>query len=184
MAGWVWVVVWAVALAVPMTLLAAGHLLALPIPAADVVERKTAAFDLRVTHVLSGDCGCSIQIARWLAERDDVGGDAVLWVGPHDEAADALVAAGYAMTRIDGDDLFAEHGITGTPCLLIHDADNALRYRGGYAPRRPVSPSDLADRSLLARIAAGERVEQHPAFGCASYGPTREQLDPFELKRR
>jgi hypothetical protein len=157
-----------------------------PPPVKDGATRpaSTNSAAWRMVHVLAADCGCSAAVVEHLARRqtDSSAVEEVWLVGENTAWQETLTHAGFIVKPTTATDLETLHGLQGAPWLLIRDATGALRYSGGYAENTPRRGAALADRSLLARLQAGESPRPLPAFGCATGRDLRSALDPFGLK--
>ena len=178
---------WFVAISLPAMAWMAAHYVPLPPPPVKASTKPLPAASgsaWRVVHVLAADCGCSASVAEHLVRRqaDATAVEEVWLVGGNSAWQQKLTAAGFIVEPTTSADLETLHGLQGAPWLLIHDATGALRYSGGYAETTPRRGAALADRSLLARLQAGETPEPLPAFGCATGRSLRSALDPIGLK--
>jgi hypothetical protein len=178
--------VWAVAVSVPMTFLMAGHTLPLPLVPASPGMTMTKPGDGRwqAVHILVADCPCSEYVARYLTHRGprkDLNeqvwllGGAAAWESP-------LEQAGFLVEHRDAEEVAAQLGIEGGPWLRLISPAGVVAYSGGYAPRRPGSPTEICDLALWQAVAHGQTVEPYPAYGCAASRWLRQTIDPLHIK--
>jgi len=156
----------------------AQHVVPLPTahPTARAADQRP-----RATHVLGADCGCSAAIGRDLAQRGPrPGWQEEVWLLSSEEtlAAD-LRRAGFSVQARDADAVARDQGIQGAPWLVLHTADGAVAYSGGYARLRPGLPGyENLEADLMAAVAAGAQPESLRAYGCATSQAWRDRLAP------
>lgn len=179
---------WVVALTVLVATTMAGHLLALPRPARDdravaaLVARVAGGAPLRgwtVTHVLYAGCACSRRIVAQLVARPRVPWiteQVALVPDPGDDVAATLRAAGLRVLPLDAEALRGHH-LEAAPAFVVSAPDGAVRYVGGYTPRKQgPAPQDRAVAEALRR---GDEVTPIPIFGCAVSARLRRDIDPL-----
>ena len=135
----------------------------------------------RLLHALDMSCPCSKRIYEYLLERRatrDAEERVLLVRGDAHEEAE-LLGRGFAVARIDGEELQSRYGIVAVPSLVVHRPDGSVAYRGAHRPRPHLAPADLG---ILARARSGQAVAPLPVLGCAVSRALREQLDPLGLK--
>lgn len=140
----------------------------------------------RAVHVLAADCGCSAQVAAYLARRGRLAGcEEEAWVVGMDPAMEALLRREqFPVRNVTEDEVFRRHGVQGGPWLLVLRPGGEVAYSGGHADRRPRDDGDMRDLEIWRKLRAGEAVEPLPAFGCAISARLRRDLDPLGLKYR
>ena len=178
--------VWAIAISVPLTFLAAGHILPLPVrpvrPLA--VDPKSTDGRWLAEHILVAGCPCSAFVANYLAARGAQNGlDEQVWVvGGTADWEPALKKSGFTVQHHDAEQLAAQLGIQGGPWLRLISPEGVAAYSGGYAPRRPSSSSDVCDLTLWQTVSHGQTVKPYPAFGCAASRWLQQTIDPLAVK--
>src|ERR1700722_2207231 len=134
--------VWTVAVSVPITLLTAGHVLPLPEP---VRGDGQSAGDLRTNHgrwqavhILVAGCPCSEFVANYLAGRGARRElDEQVWlVGGVATWEEPLKKSGFEVQHRDAESVAAQLGIQGGPWLRLIAPAGWVAYSGGYAPQR------------------------------------------------
>jgi hypothetical protein len=153
-------------------------------PTAGLPETAAAIPGWRTVHVLAADCGCSAQVAAYLARRGRLAGcEEEAWVVGMDPAIESLLRRErFPVRNVTEDEVNRLHGIQGGPWLLILRPDGTAAYSGGHADRRPRHDGDMRDLEIWQRLRAGGIVEPLPAFGCATASRLRRELDPLGLK--
>ena len=178
---------WWVGLSGAIVGLMVAHLRPIPLPAvaaASVTDGATPPARLTtptnspswtLTHVLIAACPCSDAVAEHLASEPPIDGirQQVLVLG---DAADSpwptrLAARGMrVLTGTAAEAHAAAIQVRGGPVLVIQDATDAVRYRGGYMPARPgtrqARQRTFEERRLLTQLQNNQSVESLPAFGC------------------
>ena len=191
-------VAWIVVALVVGSFLMAGHLIALPAPAAGVenaalereiaiVRRPTDRGRWLAVHVLYGSCGCSGKVLDHLLERGPHVDTAeqVLLIEDDDVPSDlALIerarARGFLVESLSALELAQRFSIEAAPMLIVMSPDDHLSYVGGYADRKR-SPA-IRDSEILDRLARGDTTDPLPIYGCAISQRLKRQLDPLGLK--
>ena len=173
----------------------AGHLTTLPAPAASdakVGEGVTTLFPTlarseRAIHVLYERCGCSSRVATKIMAQGSRGPvrEAVIMVDDDERGIDQsrlerLRSAGFLVAAMSTRAVAERLHVAAVPLLLIVDADDRVRYAGGYTVGRD-SPQ-LEDRRILAEVSAGGSPSPLPVFGCAVATDLQRALDPLGLK--
>jgi hypothetical protein len=151
--------------------LLAKHLVALPTPKHQELERSLGALrtaDERgrwlAVHVLSSDCLCSKRVAEHLVTTVRPAGFAeiVLWVGEAEPPPDVRLR--FDVRRVDEATL-AGYGIQAAPLLVAVDPAGRVRYAGGYTTRK--QGPEIDDLRLLRAAQDAPSVDALPLFGCA-----------------
>jgi hypothetical protein len=136
-------------------------------------------------HVLSGACGCSQRVMRYLLARGPMAGSLeqiIVTDGdePNLPGTDLLLRqlkdAKFQVNHRRSEDLVRDTGMRGVPILVIISPNRTVEYLGGYGMK-----GDQADL-ILARTMAGTSGAPLPIFGCAVGERIRQQADPFGLK--
>jgi hypothetical protein len=167
--------------------LLAGHLLTLPVPAADdpVVAQGIAthaAGDWTVLHAVSSECRCSQNVLAHLLEtaRPEGVHETVLLVGPPGDLEARLQAHGFEFVSLTAAELDSRYGIPAVPLLVIADPDGNVRYTGGYTARK--QGPEIQDLELLAGLRSGADVAVLPLFGCPTNAALHDSLNPVGLR--
>jgi hypothetical protein len=162
----------------------APHLLTLPVSQAGdaVVQRFTAARlpvqqgRWLILHVLDEDCPCSLRVLDHLLASQrpvDVAERIVLIARPG--------AHHYDLDVVTAEQLGDRYHLDAAPLLVVVDPANAVRYLGGYTPRKQAA--DVRDAAIVAAVMRGERVAPLPTFGCAVGAALRTTVDPLGIRR-
>jgi hypothetical protein len=171
----------------------APHLLTLPVSQAGdaVVQRFTAARlpaqqgRWLVLHVLDEDCPCSLRVLEHLFASPrpvDVAERVVLIARPGDAARIAAIRAhGFDLDVVTAEQLGERYHLDAAPLLVVVDPANAVRYLGGYTPRKQAA--DVREAAIVAAVMRGERVAPLPTFGCAVGAALRTTVDPLGIRR-
>lgn len=169
-AYWLWVVL----LTLFGSVLGIRHWVALPRPTdhaalatAMAALRHPGQADLEVVHVLYADCRCSRRILDVLARREPVPGrtEKVLLVGDLPETEKDVGARGLEIVHVRAEELLARFHVESAPMFVVLDAENRVRYVGGYTEHKQgLLPRD---RVIADAIARGESPASLPVFGCA-----------------
>lgn len=183
-------VAWAVPLVVVGATLMASHWVTLPTPERSDPVLGRALADLtpptarwRLVHVLYGQCRCSQRIFAYLLERPRAEAEEmVILVDDNAQFAARAQAAGYAVEVIDREALKERFGIESAPLLIIAEPGGALRYVGGYTPRK--QGADYRDVEMLAALQRGDAPEDLPLYGCGVSRELQAYLDPIGVKYR
>jgi hypothetical protein len=167
------------------------HVVPLPRPSADDAALAAALVALRrpedatrflAVHVLFAECKCSQRIAEHLLAsiRPPNLSEAVLLVGENPELAAKLRAEGFAVTRVDIDELHTRYHVKAVPILVVLGPDATVRYAGGYTTTK--QGPDPRDLETIARARTeGTLLKALPVFGCAVADKLRTRLDPTGL---
>jgi hypothetical protein len=185
--------VWVVACLVGGAYMLSAHLLTLPAPEiTDLGLQRSAAAQRQpfqrgrwfVVHILDQDCVCSLRVLDHLladprpagvAERIVLIADAV---SPQRTAA--IIARGFDLDIVTADELAARYHVEAAPLLVVIDPGDALRYVGGYTPRKQAA--DVRDVAVVEALRRGQPVEALPTFGCAVGRSLRGKVDPLGLR--
>jgi len=178
--------VWAIAVSLPLTFLMASHSLPLPITIPAQIVTNTVSADTRwqAEHILVADCPCSEFVADYLIERGARPElhETVWLLGGSATWEEKIKSSGFAVQHLDAETVAAHYGIQGGPWLRLISPTGVLAYSGGYAPKRARSTTDICDLNLWHSVAQGATVTPYPAFGCASSSWLRKTLDPLGMK--
>lgn len=185
--------VWVVACLVGGAYLLAAHILTLPAPEiTDLGLQRSAAAQRQpfqrgrwfVVHILDQDCVCSLRVLDHLladprpdgvAERIVLIADAV-----RPERSAAIIARGFDLDIVTADELAARYHVEAAPLLVVIDPGDALRYVGGYTPRKQAA--DVRDVAVVEALRRGQPVEPLPTFGCAVGRSLSGKVDPLGLR--
>ena len=182
---------WFTAMVGLSAILLARHVVPLPRPSGDDAALATALAALRrpedaqrffAVHVLFAECRCSQRISEHLltSTRPPDLGEAVLLVGESPELEARLGARGFAVTRVDADELGTRYHVKAAPILVLLAPDGAVRYAGGYTTSK--QGPDPRDLDIIARARTeGGLLKALPVFGCAVAEKLRQRLDPTGL---
>jgi hypothetical protein len=186
--------VWVVACLVGGAYMLSAHLLTLPAPEiTDLGLQRSAAAQRQpfqrgrwfVVHILDQDCVCSLRVLDHLladprpagaAERIVLIADAK--VSPQRSAA--IIARGFDLDIVTPDELAERYHVEAAPLLVVTDPGDALRYVGGYTPRKQAA--DVRDVAIVESLRRGLPVEPLPTFGCAVGRSLRDKVDPLGLR--
>jgi hypothetical protein len=180
--------IWALAVSVPITYLMAGH--SLPLPVRPVAPAATAAAPgighWQAVHILVADCPCSASVAKYLAGRKAQPGlDEQVWiVGGTADWEKSFLDSGFTILHRDADQVAAQTGVQGGPWLRLLSPAGVVAYSGGYAPQRPGRAADIRDLAVWRAVAGGQIVPPYPAFGCAASSWLRKTIDPLRAQYR
>jgi len=186
-------VVWLAAFIVVGAYLLAPHLLTLPVPdLGDPVVQRSVAQRLPaqrgrwlVLHVLDQDCVCSLRVLDHLlaSPRPAEVAERVVLIAAQPDAARvaAIRARGFDLDLVTPAQLGARYHVEAAPLLVVVDPADAIRYLGGYTPRKQAS--DVRDALIIATTRRGERVAPLPTFGCAVGAALRTAIDPLSIRR-
>src|SRR5262249_22073117 len=109
----------------------------------------------------------------------------IVLVTEHPATTPATVAAakarGFDIEVVAPDQLVDDYHVEAAPLLVIVDPRDAVRYVGGYTPRKQAA--DIRDRAVIAATLQGEAVPPLPTFGCAVGRSLRSKLDPLGIRR-
>src|SRR5439155_17055472 len=92
-----------------------------------------------------------------------------------------ITAHGFDLDVVTPDQLVERYHIEAAPLLVIVDPHDAVRYVGGYTPRKQAA--DIRDVAVIAAVRRGEPVEPLPTFGCAVGRALRSKLDPLGVRK-
>ena len=99
---------------------------------------------------------------------------------PGPDARAALPAGLEPRCGVRSAEVAARLHVQAVPFLVVFDADDRVRYAGGYTSAR--ERPDLQDDRLIAEVQAGGSPAALPVFGCATTSELQQKLDPFGLK--
>jgi len=183
-------VLWVPCVLVPCAYFLAGHLLTLPEPEHEALERaltqalreQPVETGLVAIHVLYSACGCSQRVLRLLERRPpDTEVEEWVWVvEPELGQLDAVRAAGFRARGISRAELVERFHVEAAPLFIVAEASGALRYVGGYTDRK--RGPEIRDLDLMAAVGRGETPAPLPLFGCATSTRLQARIDPLGLK--
>lgn len=139
----------------------------------------------KMTHLLSGECGCSRRVMTHMLERGPASGveEQIFLVDggePYlpdtDKVLTSLRSAGFPITHIADRDIPSNARFRAVPLLMVVSPEGGVAYLGGYG-----SAGDK-DEDILDRVRAGSSVTSLPVIGCAVGNRIRKVSDPFHLK--
>jgi hypothetical protein len=184
---------WVVGFVVVGGYLLSSHLLTLPTPDPDDLGPQHSAIAERqasqrgqwfAVHVLDQDCPCSLRVLSHLLAGPrpaQIVERVVLIAGEvaADRAA-AIRAAGFDLDIVAPDQLVERYRVEAAPLLVVFDPADAVRYVGGYGPRKQAA--DIRDVAVIEALRRGERVAAQPTFGCAVGRSLRTKIDPLGVR--
>lgn len=189
-AGYVALAGWAALVIVLVGSLEAAHAYTLPRPRTEDQALAAAVARARLPnergvyglHVLYTACRCSTRILAQLEQRSPIEGghETVLLVGQERGHAHKLTARGFRVSVLTPGELGARFGLQAAPLLIVADADQRLRYVGGYTDRK--QGAVLRDREILSAAQAERQLRELPVFGCAVSRALQQLVDPFGLQ--
>jgi hypothetical protein len=169
------------------------HLLTLPTPElTDLGPQRSAVAARRSTqqgrwlavHILDEECKCSQRVLdRLLAERrpSDVVERIVMIASELSrDQVDAIHAKGFDLDIVTAEQLGERYRVQAAPLLIVLDPADAVRYVGGYTPRKQAD--DVRDVAMIAALRRGEHVEPLPTFGCAVGRALKQKIDPLGIR--
>jgi hypothetical protein len=135
-------------------------------------------------HILDQECKCSLRVLdhlldkprpRGVVERivliaSEVSGDRISEIQAH----------GFDLDIVTPDQLADRYRVQAAPLLVVIDPADAVRYVGGYTPRKQAD--DVRDVAVLEALRRGESVEPLPTFGCVVGRNLRAKIDPFGIR--
>jgi hypothetical protein len=176
-------VIWVLATLIPGGYLMASHVIALPVPPANGLERALGGMRKPVerdrplaVHVLLGTCGCSAQVLERLIARgpraDVVERVLMVEASANEPLLVSARARGFSVEALDAQELALRYAIESAPMLMVLSPQGRLSYAGGYG----------RNLDVLDRVVRGETVAALPVFGCAVSNRLKKTLDPLGLK--
>lgn len=137
---------------------------------------------LFAVHLLYSECKCSQRILDHLAARGTLSGahESVVLVGAHPEFEAAARQAGFRVDVVSPPELAARFGVQSAPLLVVADADDDIRYVGGYTERK--QGMAIRDTAIMRGIQRGAAEAELPLFGCAVSQSLQDLIDPFRVK--
>jgi hypothetical protein len=173
--------------------LLAGHLLTLPTPElTDLGPQRSAVAQRRssqqgqwlAVHILDQDCKCSQRVLDHLLTepRPDGVVERIVLIASEVDAdrINAIHGHGFDLDIVTPDELAERYRVQAAPLLIVIDPADAVRYVGGYTPRKQAA--DVRDVELVAALRRGEPVEPLPTFGCAVGRSLRAKIDPLGIR--
>jgi hypothetical protein len=185
--------VWVVCCLVGGGYLLSAHVLTLPTPeltdlgpqsSAVATRRSTQQGQWLAVHILDQECKCSQRVLdRLLAERRPSGiVERVVMIASEvtPERVAAIHAKGFDLDIVTAEQLAERYRVQAAPLLIVLDPADAVRYVGGYTPRKQAD--DVRDVAMIAALRRGESVEPLPTFGCAVGRALKEKIDPLGIR--
>jgi hypothetical protein len=185
--------VWVVCCLVGGGYLLSAHLLTLPTPdltdlgpqrSAVAARRSTQQGQWLAVHVLDQECKCSQRVLDRLlaAPRPSDIVERIVMIASEvsREQAAAIHAKGFDLDIVTAEQLGQRDRVQAAPLLIVLDPADAVRYVGGYTPRKQAD--DVRDVATIAALRRGEHVEPLPTFGCAVGRALKEKIDPLGIR--
>jgi len=185
--------VWVVCCLVGGGYLLSAHLLTLPTPdLTDLGPQRSAVAARRSTqqgrwlavHILDQECKCSQRVLdHLLAEPRPPGIVERVVLIASEVSADrsaAIRARGFDLDIVTPEVLAERYRVQAAPLLVVLDPSDAVRYVGGYTPRKQAD--DVRDVAIVEALRRGEAVEPLPTFGCAVGRALKEKIDPLGIR--
>ena len=182
---WIGSCCWLCATAVPLVYWHGWH--ATPLPAAENAALGDAARPLapgqgpQRFHVLQMGCPCSNRLADYLRQRVPEPDETIVLIDGDGDHVQVWLALRWRTQRVTDVDTRRRWGISGGPWLVVMEHEH-IRYRGGYADRRPSSAAMVEDKNILNQVQAGNAMQPYPTYGCSFSEEWLETYDPFGLK--
>lgn len=183
-AGWLGLGGWFFAVSLPVASLHLRHWVSLPSTDPSIAAVTLEPSDhWRLIHYLAPDCGCSLNLADHLIDRQVASNvTETIWLSVDDaDLRDRLRSAGFPC-RIVTAEAAGLLGVPGGPWLLVVDPSGTVRYSGGHSKRINGAIRSYAELSLLDRLANGQSVAALPSWGCSIDPGWQATTDPFGLK--
>ena len=185
--------VWVVCCLVGGGYLLSAHLLTLPTPeltdlgpqrSAVAARRSTQQGKWLAVHILDQECKCSQRVLdHLLAERRPPGiVERVVLIASEvtAERSAAIRARGFDLDIVTPEVLAERYRVQAAPLLVVLDPSDAVRYVGGYTPRKQAD--DVRDVAVVDALRRGESVEPLPTFGCAVGRALKDKIDPLGIR--
>jgi thioredoxin-related protein len=186
-------VVWIVACVVGGAYLLSAHLLTLPTPElTDLGPQRSAVAQRRssqqgqwlAVHILDQECKCSLRVLDHLLDKPRPRGvvERIVLIAS-DVSRDRISeiqAHGFDLDIVTAEQLAERYRVQAAPLMVVIDPADAVRYVGGYTPRKQAD--DVRDVAVLEALRRGEPVEPLPTFGCAVGRSLRAKIDPFGIR--
>ncbi len=148
-------------------------------------RKDSASPQWKVTHVLSGGCGCSRRVLEHLLQRRALPGvsEQILIVDGGEsylpgtgDVLSRLQQSGIELRHVSDEELQQKLGLRGVPILIVTTPENKVAYLGGYGT--------AGDRfeEIFSKVSLGTAVAPLPVVGCAVGRRNRRVADPFRLK--
>ena len=144
----------------------------------------------KMIHIIGESCKCSITLSEYLIKRRPLLADGqlleeVIIVGSNPQLQKNLEQVGYLVRSEEEQKMVELYNIDAVPQLVLLNADNNLKYSGGYTQERITAStqnSDYQDIEIFQKIKNGEVKNQIPIFGCANGIKNKLKADPIGLK--
>jgi thioredoxin-related protein len=155
-----------------------------PQRSAVATRRSTEQGKWLAVHILDQECKCSQRVLdRVLAEQRPTGiVERVVMIAK--EVSPARIAAihakGLDLDIVTPEELGERYRVQAAPLLIVLDPEDAVRYVGGYTPRKQAD--DVRDLAMIAALRRGEHVEPLPTFGCAVGRALKDKIDPLGIR--
>jgi hypothetical protein len=185
--------IWVVCCIVGGAYMLSGHLLTLPTPdltdlgpqrSAVAARRSTQQGKWLAVHILDQECKCSLRVLDHLLTEPRPRGVVERVVLIAGEVSPDRIAAihdrGFDLDIVTPDQLAERYRVQAAPLMVVLDPADAVRYVGGYTPRKQAD--DVRDVAVVEALRRGEPVEPLPTFGCAVGRGLREKIDPLGIR--
>ena len=173
--------------------LLSAHLLTLPTPeltdlgpqrSAVAARRSTQQGQWLAVHILDQECKCSLRVLdHLLGERRPSGVvERIVLIATEvsPDRISAIHARGFDLDIVTPEQLADRYRVQAAPLMIVLDPADAVRYVGGYTPRKQAD--DVRDLAVIAALRRGDPVEPLPTFGCAVGRRLRTAIDPLGLR--
>lgn len=183
--------IWAAVMVVIGASLMVDHWIALPKPEVDdqnwsvqLASNRTESGKHRWSafHFLYGECRCSRRVLASVLKSAPHASVAerIVLIGQDTQVALEAARQGYEFDCVTPEELQSKYGVESAPMFVVLDPTGTPRYSGGYTSRK--QGFDVRHSEVIAKIVAGERVEQMPVYGCAVSESLKSIVDPLKLK--
>lgn len=186
-------VVWVLVCVVGGAYLLSAHLLTLPTPElTDLGPQRSAVAQRRTSqqrqwlavHILDQECKCSLRVLDHLLDKPRPRGvvERIVLIASEvsRDRISEIQAHGFDLDIVTPDQLADRYRVQAAPLLVVIDPADAVRYVGGYTPRKQAD--DVRDVAVLEALRRGESVEPLPTFGCVVGRSLRAKIDPFGIR--
>ena len=186
-------VFWVLVCVVGGAYLLSAHLLTLPTPElTDLGPQRSAVAQRRssqqgqwlAVHILDQECKCSLRVLDHLLDKPRPRGvvERIVLIASEvsRDRISEIQAHGFDLDIVTPDQLADRYRVQAAPLLVVIDPADAVRYVGGYTPRKQAD--DVRDVAVLDALRRGEPVEPLPTFGCAVGRSLRGRIDPLGIR--
>ncbi len=176
---------WFLAVSIPISYLTGYHTFAMekePLSDLKKIEiLKSKEGRWKVAHLMSGQCGCSKRVMKYLASRKAISdrNEVVVLIDGTDELKEKMKVTGFDVVSLNGEEAFDKYHITSVPQMVVFDEKGEIKYSGGYSSSRT---SPYEDQQIYENLKAGKTVEELPLFGCMNGQKITKKIDPLGLK--